>query len=125
MTDNYLLIRKITDFDSGTYVIKAINDINIPDEKKIDLIVYPLAPTLAIKAEKTLFEIGDEVLLPCEIVAYPMPKVNWYKITYQQGKRSELPMHDNDLGTYYLSLFFLASRLHVTGLTIFRGSNSH
>ena len=46
MTDNYLLIRKITDFDSGTYVIKAINDINIPDEKKIDLIVYPLAPTL-------------------------------------------------------------------------------
>ena len=114
LTDNYLQIRRITDFDAGTYVIKANNDINIPDEKKMELIVYPLAPTLAINTDKTLFEVGDQVIIPCEIKAYPLPKVNWYKTTYQQGRRSELPLLNNDLGT--LVVAFLDERLHFSVL---------
>ena len=98
MSDNYLFITKVTDFDAGSYLIKANNDINVPAEEQLQLIVFPLAPTLAINAEKTLFEIGDDVMLPCEIKGYPVPEIRWYKITHKQGRREEIPIKGNDLG---------------------------
>ena len=98
MTENFLFITKATDLDAGKYVVTARNGIIGPAEEELVLIIYPLAPTLTIKAEKTLFEIGDDVMLPCEITAYPPPDIKWYKITYQQGRRKEEILVEQDLG---------------------------
>ena len=121
MTDNYLLITKVTDFDAGSYLIKASNDINVPAEEQLHLIVFPLAPTLAINAEKTLFEIGDDVMLPCEIKGYPVPEIRWYKITYKQGRREEILIKGDDLGTYFC--FHSDLRPHHLYLYLSRQSN--
>ena len=76
-TDNYLQINKVSDFDAGTYTVRASNGIGKDPngvEKTIELYVYPLFPTLKIKTKKTLFKPGDDAQIPCEIRAYPPPQ---------------------------------------------------
>ena len=60
MTDNYLQISQVADFDAGLYLVRAQNGIQSAAEATLQLIVYPLFPTMAIKAKQTLFEPGDD-----------------------------------------------------------------
>ena len=81
-TDDFLKIDQVSDLDAGTYTIKAENGIgansNLVNTANIDLIVYPLFPSLKIKSEKTLFLPGEEAVIKCEIRGYPPPKINWF-----------------------------------------------
>lgn len=91
MSDSYLQIAKVTDFDAGTYTVKADNGIGKgpPAEALIKLIVYPMPISLSIKSEKTLFKPDEDVVIPCEVKGYPMPEISWYKVTYSRGRRNE------------------------------------
>ena len=99
-TDDFLKIDQVSDLDAGTYTIKAENGIgansNLVNTANIDLIVYPLFPSLKIKSEKTLFLPGEEAVIKCEIRGYPPPKINWFKISHDRGIRTETPMLEQE-----------------------------
>ena len=107
-TENYLKIYQVSDLDAGTYTIKAENGIGANNNQQvntvnIDLIVYPLFPSLKIKSEKTLFQPGEEAVIKCEIRGYPPPKISWFKISHDRGIRTETPILDT--GSSPSSLF--------------------
>ena len=99
VTENYLQISKVSDLDAGFYEIKADNGIqtgNIEDgeagstaSSKLQLIVYPLFPTVKINADKTLFKPGEDLMIPCEVKTYPRPDIKWFKVAYVRGRKRE------------------------------------
>ena len=107
-TDEYLKIGQVSDLDAGTYTIIAENGIganNQVNTANIDLIVYPLFPSLKIKSEKTLFQPGEEAVIKCEIRGYPPPKINWFKISHDRGIRTETPVLEKKEDSSPSSLF--------------------
>ena len=79
----------MTDFDAGVYVLKADNGLEDTASASMTLIVYPLFPVVKITAEQTLFKPGDDVGVPCEVKTYPHPEIEWFKVTYNRGRRRE------------------------------------
>ena len=44
-------------------------------EAVFHLMVYPLFPTIKIDMGKTLYKPGENIVVPCEITAYPPPNI--------------------------------------------------
>ncbi len=105
MTEDYLQINKVRDYDAGTYVVKADNGIYWGDSDssgdnlslgQFHLIVYPLFPSVSIVAEKTLFGPEEDVVISCQVRAYPFPTIEWFKIKYDRGRRQELKIEEDE-----------------------------
>ncbi len=67
-----------------------------PTESKLELIVYPLHPTVDITMEKSIFVPGKDIRFPCKIRGYPPPTVRWYKISYWRGRSKEALIEDDE-----------------------------
>ena len=122
-TENYLQISEVTDLDAGKYVVKATNGVGKgpPAEATIQLIVYPLFPTLEIKSEKTLFAPGEDVMIPCEMKAYPFTEIVWYKSYYKNRRRVEEPIIEDNriyVETYQVGIVTTLSQLIIRNVTI-------
>ena len=108
MTDNYLQISNVADYDAGSYLVRAQNGIEgsqAAAEAILRLIVYPLFTNLTLKASKTLYQPGDDVLLPCEVKAYPPPVIRWYKVSYHRGRRNETLLEEDPEGHLVIETF--------------------
>lgn len=100
MSENFLQVSKVSDFDAGTYVVKALNGIKPTTENSntasLQVIVYPLYPSVSITANKTLFKPGEDVVIPCTVTAYPFPRVEWYCVKYKSGRRQEIKVEEDE-----------------------------
>jgi len=120
MTENYLKISEISDFDNGTYVVRADNGIqsgsshpNHKSEAVFHLMVYPLFPTIKIDMGKTLYKPGENIVVPCEITAYPPPNIAWFKVTYDRGRRNWIEIDSTKTEAYQIGLVTTMSQLMI------------
>ena len=69
--------------------------------------VYPLFPSIRINMGKTLFKPGEDVVIPCEVTAYPPPDIDWFKITYVRGRRTQEVIDRSNIEAYQIGTFYI------------------
>ncbi|XP_021381477.1 opioid-binding protein/cell adhesion molecule homolog isoform X3 [Lonchura striata] len=75
--DEYLEITGITREQSGEYECSAVNDVSVPDMRKVKVTVnYP--PYIS-NAKNTGASVGQKGILQCEASAVPVAEFQWFK----------------------------------------------
>ncbi|NXP56472.1 OBCAM protein, partial [Heliornis fulica] len=75
--DEYLEITGITREQSGEYECSAVNDVAVPDVRKVKVTVnYP--PYIS-NAKNTGASVGQKGILQCEASAVPVAEFQWFK----------------------------------------------
>ena len=65
--DLSLIIRNPSFHNGGQYSVVASNGVGGPAEAYVNVIIYPIAPTITLTSEKSIYEPGEEAILSCNI----------------------------------------------------------
>ncbi|NWT90807.1 OBCAM protein, partial [Lanius ludovicianus] len=75
--DEYLEITGITREQSGEYECSAVNDVAVPDVRKVKVTVN--YPPFISNAKNTGASVGQKGILQCEASAVPVAEFQWFK----------------------------------------------
>jgi hypothetical protein len=64
--------------DSGVYICTADNGIGRPIQREFQLeVTVPVQANISLT--RTVYPIGSDISIPCDVDGYPIPQVVWYK----------------------------------------------
>lgn len=95
LDDFSLLISNVGDHNGGTYTFEANNGIGETPAVEIEVVIYPILPSISMVSEKNIFAPKTDVTLECKIKGYPPPTVQWFKKLHRQR---ELPLESDGIG---------------------------
>ena len=68
VTDDFsLLINNITDHNEGTYTIVADNGIGDTSSSDIEIIIFPILPSISMVTEKNIVKPNTDLTIECKI----------------------------------------------------------
>lgn len=116
--DFSLLLLDLGDHHGGNYTVTADNGVGEAVTKEINVIIYPVQPSIRLIIEKTIFEPNSEVEIVCRVKGYPPPEIQWYKRVYRQN---EVPLTSDGLrvtaNTFQETQLVVVARLTVKQVT--------
>jgi len=95
LDDFSLLMRNVGDHNGGTYAVRADNGIGEAPSVSMEVIIYPILPTITLISEKNIFQPKTDVSIECKIKGYPPPTVQWFKKLHRQR---EFPIESDGIG---------------------------
>ena len=60
-------MRNVGDHNGGTYAVRADNGIGEAPSVSMEVIIYPILPTITLISEKNIFQPKTDVSIECKI----------------------------------------------------------
>jgi len=112
LDDYSLLITNVGDHNRGMYTVTANNGIGEAPSADIEVVIYPILPSIQLVSDKNIFKPKSDVTIECKIKGYPPPTVQWFKKLHRQR---ELPLESDGIGvaidTFQETSISMVSRL--------------
>ena len=67
LDDHSLVVKHPTDLNAGKYTIMSSNGVGAPTHASVNVIIFPLLPTIIMTTEKNIYKPGETATILCKV----------------------------------------------------------